>query len=122
MIRGNSRQGPNITVTQGNQLRNKLSFYRILNRALLLRRGVEFKGQSLSSSRKEKYLVRPGDCSRPSWCRVVARLEGESDDRQIILIKYCDAETCCGFLKLYCYQLRVRYSGKESREQTAILA
>lgn len=69
-IRGNSRQGPNITVTQGNQLRNKLSFYRILNRAPppagreILRAKPLILTKGEKGRKEKKKLVRSGDCSR----------------------------------------------------------
>lgn len=86
------------TVTQGNQLRNKLSFYRILNR-VLPRRGRAWKLKDRREAslplcppppppRKEKFHATGRNCSSRVF---VARDQRASrtTDREITLMSYC---------------------------------
>lgn len=108
-VRGNSRPGPNITVTQGNQLRNKLSFYRILNPRPASGGAWSFSGRSLPSSREGKLgaIVRDAVLSRERANRTTDGLFRRTA---------CNILICAAaFSKLHRYRLHVIQRERISR-------
>lgn len=97
------------TVTQGNQLRNKLSFYRILNLASHPGGAWIIKGPKREASlppQKEKFRATGRNCSSRD------QRASRTTDRRITLMSYCSFFEIASLS--HCVYVNVVYNGRET--------